>query len=210
MCDNDLNLDTYFINNVDVISKMGFNTIRAVPLTKSKIAPEPKLKPELKPEPTIELKDIRNLANIITLYCDSEPNTSEIDDSIFTMCGRRISINTSDEKFPILDFINALISVNIDKLVEDEQNIIPFETILKLFIDGSDPETKLDPEDLTIKLFYLGHHFDLWKLIDPFVELKQSQDHLRYQISSIIWPYIILSIGYIEHIAMICVQLSKK
>lgn len=159
----------------------------------------------------VDKKDIRILANIITLYCESIPEEDDdpVDD-YFHLAGRKLNINVSDEQFPMLEFISALINIHIDTMVDDNQTVVQFETLLKLFIDGQDPELpQLQPEDLTVKLMYLGHHFDLWKVIDPFTMLSKDTDtYLKYQISSIVWPYIKITIGFIEHIGTLINHIS--
>ena len=66
------------------------------------------------------------------------------------------------------------------------------ENVLQLLSGISDKiPDKISIEDLTCRLFVMGHTFNFWNLINPFHLLKNIK--MKWLISSSVWPYIIVS-----------------
>ena len=135
------------------------------------------------------------------LVCHSTPNDETTSQNLteFCLCGWRLNMTVIDEKFPMMEFIKALYESHFESL-KDEFNHIELHHIIKIFMDSRDPELNLDPEDLAVRLMYVGHYIGIWNTVDPYKELSEVDEYLRQMICSSIWPYIIVELNYIKNI----------
>jgi len=148
----------------------------------------------------INVHSVRTLSNILMLVCDSEPNDeTTTDDNMFCLCGRRLNMVLVDDKFPMMEFIKVVYESQIESL-RDDFNHVELHYLIKLFADCADPELHLDPEDLAVRLMYVGHYVGIWNVIDPYKELDQIDQYMKEMICASIWAYILIEPNYIKYI----------
>jgi len=150
----------------------------------------------------INTTSVRILSNILMLICNSEPDEelATIDNAkTFCLCGRRLSMSVTDDEFPMMEFIKVVYESQLESLA-DEFHHVELHHIIKMFMDSRDPELNLDPEDLAVRLMYVGHYVGIWNTVDPYKELNEVDEYLRQMICSSLWPYIIIEPNYIKYI----------
>lgn len=154
----------------------------------------------------INSDDVEALANFIILWTDSYPdgdthNHSQGDNE-YKLCGRKIIIS---EECPDCELIGLISKIPFDDLIDD-CNIIHFEHIMEIFKSAIDKGKishidNVSIEELTCRLLVIGEHYNIWKLIDPFDSLTKLSEENKFYVASVLWPYIIINIGYIKYVS---------